>query len=358
MTPGARPRRWLSWAAALYGAAAACRTELYRRGWLRTNKLPCRVISVGNLTVGGTGKTPVVIHVTESLLSQGRRVAVLSRGYRRTGGEPYLLVSDGTRLLTGPDAAGDEPYLIARRCPSAIVAVGADRHALGRWVLDRFAVDDVVLDDGFQHRALHRDVDLLLIDAMDAEGLKALLPAGRLREPLSAAARASAILITRADSDRHVSEVMGLLAEACGDLGEPVRIVFRPDGLWPLPSGDARDASFLTGRGALIFSGIGHAASFRNLAAALGLRILDEVVYPDHHAYRADDVARLRARAGSVKAECMLTTEKDAGKVSPFLQASDNCWAVRLRVEVRDGADRLQRLIVQRPEAAAAEVCA
>ncbi len=313
---------------------------------------------MGNLTVGGTGKTPVVIFLTESLLSQGRRVAVLSRGYRRTSAEPDLLVSDGKQLLAGPDAAGDEPYLIARRCPSAVVAVGADRYAVGRRVLERFPVDDVILDDGFQHVALHRDVDLLLVDAMDVEGLKGLLPAGRLREPLSAAARASAIVITRAESDRQVSEVTGLLAGACGRIAEPVRIVFRSDTVSSLSTGETRDASFCAGRGALIFSGIGHAASFRTLVASLGARVLDEVVYPDHHAYRAEDLARLRVRAGSVKAECMITTEKDAGKILPFLQKDDNCWAVRLRVDVVGEAASLRQLVFERPTAAATEVCA
>ncbi len=119
----------------------------------------------------------------------------------------YLLVSNGERLLVGPNEAGDEPFLMAQRCPKAIVAVGADRYELGDWVLNRFPIDCLVLDDGFQHLGLYRDVNLLLVDATDAEGLAALVPAGRLREPLQAAARATAIVVTRADVPDQVTQV-------------------------------------------------------------------------------------------------------------------------------------------------------
>ena len=148
-----RSFRWLAWP---YEWAARFRALLYRRQWLHTKILARPVISVGNLTVGGTGKTPVVIFLTEWLLAQGKRVAVLSRGYGRRSSSPQLLVSDGERVLVTSDDAGDEPYLIARRCPQAIVAVGADRFRLGQWVLERFPVDYFVLDDGFQHLSLHR----------------------------------------------------------------------------------------------------------------------------------------------------------------------------------------------------------
>ncbi|MGH7167361.1 MAG: tetraacyldisaccharide 4'-kinase, partial [Nitrospiraceae bacterium] len=144
------PLRALAWP---YGLAVRARTALYERGWLARRRLPCRVVSVGNLTVGGTGKTPVVISIAEWLLARGKRVGVLSRGYRRRSRAPQLLVSDGRTILEGPADAGDEPYLIAWRCPGAVVAVGADRYRLGRWVLERFPIDCFVLDDGFQHLA-------------------------------------------------------------------------------------------------------------------------------------------------------------------------------------------------------------
>ncbi|MDP9132275.1 MAG: tetraacyldisaccharide 4'-kinase, partial [Nitrospirota bacterium] len=165
-----RSRTLLRWLGIPYELAARFRRWGYERGWFRTQRLPRPVISVGNLTMGGTGKTPMVMHLVERLTVQGKRVAVLSRGYRRRSRSRQLLVSDGLRVLAGPEEAGDEPYLIARRCPHAVVAVGADRYALGQWVLSRLPVDCFLLDDGFQHVQLHRDVDLLLIDATDLAG--------------------------------------------------------------------------------------------------------------------------------------------------------------------------------------------
>ena len=147
--PGRPVRTWLQSVAILYGLVSRVRLWCYRRGWLSSWRLPCRVLSVGNLTVGGTGKTPMVILLAEWLQAEGRRVAILSRGYKRTGQASQFLVSDGTRLLAGPSESGDEPYLMARRCPRAVVAVGADRVALGRWVLEQFPVDCILLDDGF-----------------------------------------------------------------------------------------------------------------------------------------------------------------------------------------------------------------
>ena len=172
LNPGTKVRWWLLWAAIPYGVVARLRALLYDWGWFDQRKLPVPVLSVGNLTLGGTGKTPVVIMLTDWLLAQGKRVAILSRGYRRTSMVQYLLVSNGERLLVGPNEAGDEPFLMAQRCPKAIVAVGADRYELGDWVLERFPIDCLVLDDGFQHQGLYRDVNLLLVDATDAEGTR------------------------------------------------------------------------------------------------------------------------------------------------------------------------------------------
>ncbi|MBH0185662.1 MAG: tetraacyldisaccharide 4'-kinase [Nitrospira sp.] len=202
--PGRPVRKSLYGVAFLYGLIVRLRNACYRFGWCRSSRVACRVVSVGNLTVGGTGKTPVVILLTQWLQSQGRRVAVLSRGYKRASGGSQRLVSDGVTVLAGPSEAGDEPFLLARRCPEAVVAVGADRAALGQWILAQYPVDCMILDDGFQHRGLRRDVDLVLLDATDATGLDAMAPAGRLREPLQGLVRATAVVVTRADSKEEV----------------------------------------------------------------------------------------------------------------------------------------------------------
>lgn len=347
-TPGSQVRWWLLWAAIPYGMIAGLRSRCYRWGLLAQRKLPVPVISIGNVTLGGTGKTPMVIRLAEWLMGEGKRVAILSRGYRRTSRDSKLLVSDGERLLAGPREAGDEPFLMAMRCPKAVVAVGADRYELGRWVLSRFPVDCILLDDGFQHLALHRDVNLLLIDATDPGGLEAVVPAGRLREPLTAAARATEIVVTRAEVAAQVEQVIQRLREAIGPFPDPVQTVFRAEGLVSVMSGEFRPLTWCRGKTALLCSGIGHAASFRATAEGLGLRLLDEIRYSDHHPYATTDIDRLRARAGELKADLVVTTEKDGGKLAPLLSHTDgNWWAVRLGTEITVGENRLRQLVLQ-----------
>ena len=336
------------WAAIPYGVVARLRAILYGWGWFDQRKLPVRVLSVGNLTLGGTGKTPVVIMLADWLLAQGKRVAILSRGYRRTSTAQYLLVSNGERLLVGPHEAGDEPFLMAQRCPKAIVAVGADRYELGDWVLERFPIDCLILDDGFQHQGLYRDVNLLLVDATDIEGLAALVPAGRLREPLRAAARATAIIVTRADVPAQVTEVCRKLKARLGFIPDPIQAVFRPESLVSVVTGASQPLSWSKGKTALLCSGVGHAGSFRSLVERIGIRILDEVAYVDHHAYTSQDVEQLRARATELQAELVLTTEKDACKLAALLLPTDTWWAIRLTTDVTVGEERLRRLVLGR----------
>ena len=345
------------WAAIPYGVVARLRALLYYWGWFAQRRLPVPVLSVGNLTLGGTGKTPVVILLADWLLAQGKRVAILSRGYRRTSTDPYLLVSNGERLLVGPNEAGDEPFLMAQRCPKAVVAVGADRFELGYWVLDQFPIDCLVLDDGFQHLGLYRDVNLLLVDATDAEGLAAPVPAGRLREPLQAAERATAIIVTRADVPAQVAQVCHRLEAAIGPMPDPIQVVFRPESLVSVATGASQPLSWSKGKTALLSSGVGHAGSFRSLVERLGVKILDEVVYVDHHAYTSQEVEQLRARATELQAELVVTTEKDACKLAALLQPTDSWWAVRLATDVTVGEDRLKKLVLICPNSIPAEAC-
>jgi tetraacyldisaccharide 4'-kinase len=332
--------------AALYGLLVRLRLWCFRRGWLPTSRLPCRVISVGNLTVGGTGKTPIVILLAEWLLAQGRRVAILSRGYKRASANRHLLVSDGSRLLADPLEAGDEPFLMGQRCPRAIVAVGADRAALGGWVLARFPVDCMILDDGFQHRALHRDVDLVLLDATDATGLDAMLPAGRLREPLSGLARAHAVLITRAERKEDVEAVLGRLRTISGPLEDCIEVVFQPQTLLSVQGRGKRPLEWCRGKKIWLASGIGNSDSFHRSAASLGADIRGETTLQDHHCYRPADVGEIRAKAQAAGAEIVLTTEKDAVKLPSVLAQDDPWWALRVHPEVARGEERLRRLVL------------
>ena len=341
---------WLRWVGYPYELAARVRLWGYDRGWFRTHRLPRPVISIGNLTVGGTGKTPVVMHVVDQLTAQGKRVAILSRGYRRRSKAPQLLVSDGQQVLVGPDEAGDEPYLMARRCPHAVVAVGADRYALGQWVLNRLPVDCFVLDDGFQHVQLPRDVNLLLVDATDPAGLRAALPAGRLREPLSAAARASAVLLTRVDREQAGDQIWRRLLRACPTLPPPVCVGFPAEDFRRVGRDEQRPLEAFHGRSAVVFSGIGNAGSFHALVAKLGITVIETLAFPDHVHYTHAMMETIRARAAAGSVDLLVTTEKDADKVAPFLNAADDCWAVRLRTQIISGQERLERLLRLDPE--------
>jgi tetraacyldisaccharide 4'-kinase len=328
-----------------YALAVGFRTVLYRRGWLSVRRLPRPVVSVGNLTVGGTGKTPVVIWLVQRLLARGRQVAVLSRGYKRLGDEPALLVSDGKTVLTGPAEAGDEPYLIAQRCPGAVVAVGSDRYQLGRWVLEQFSVDWFVLDDGFQHLALARDVNLLLVDASDPDSLAHLLPAGRLREPLAAASRATEILLTRAEGGTDPARTLGRIRTAAGRDFKPIPVRFVAGELIDVGTGLVEPMGRMAGRSAVVFSGIARGESFRRLLTQHGVKVLDELVFPDHHVYSEADMSTIRERVRRHRADALLTTEKDAVKLPPLLRPDDRIRAVRLETVMPEGASRLEKML-------------
>jgi tetraacyldisaccharide 4'-kinase len=345
LQPGQPVRKGLYWVAGLYGLIIRCRHWCYRQGWITPKRLPCRVVSVGNLTVGGTGKTPVVMFLAQRLLAKGQRVAILSRGYRRTSSVPCLLVSDGTQILAGPSESGDEPFLMARRCPQAIVAVGADRVALGRWVLERHAVDYIILDDGFQHRALHRDVDLALLDATDAAGLDALFPAGRLREPLQELDRASAVLITRADSRQEVEAIHSRLRATAYPPENVIEVIFRPESLVAVLSGEPQAIEWAREKKAWLVSGIGNSRSFRRSAESIGFEIVGETVLADHHRYSRAEIVQIRSELQTSGSAMVLTTEKDGGKLAPLLMPDDPWWMLRLGTEVVRGEERLHRLI-------------
>src|SRR6266849_5818169 len=301
----------------LYGLAMKARSAFYARGLLTQYFLPCRVISVGNLTVGGTGKTPVVIALAVALRDRGRKVGVISRGYKRRSGTPILEISDGRTLGGHPEDSGDEPFLIAQRCPGVPVAVGADRPRVGRHLLDRFGVDTLVLDDGYQHLALQRDVDLLVVDAAAPFGNGYLLPRGRLREPLSSMARASAVLVTRASQARRLDELKATVRAAVP--AAPIWITdFAPSAVVQVGGSTSVEPSALKGERVLAVSGIGHPGSFRKLLEATGATVAEHCVFPDHHAYSREDVQRIRQVAERAGAGRIVTTEKDAVKLAQF----------------------------------------
>jgi tetraacyldisaccharide 4'-kinase len=203
----------------------------------------------------------------------------------------------------------------------------------------------MILDDGFQHHALRRDVDLVLLDATDATGLDAMLPAGRLREPLRGLERATTVVITRADSKEDVEAIRSRLQAIHLPFEDLIEVVFKPEFVVSVQTEALQPLGWCRGKKAWLVSGIGNSDSFRRSATSLGIEVLGETVFQDHHHYRADDVVQILANAQAEGAHIVLTTEKDAGKLPPFLAADDPWWALRLRAKVVRGEARLRRLV-------------
>lgn len=343
-TVGQRAGRALLGVGALgYGAAVRVRNAGYTLGLLPAHRLPCRVVCVGNLTVGGTGKTPTVIAVARRLREAGRTVCVLLRGYGRAG-TAVEAVSDGRDILRDWRQAGDEAVLLAGSLPGVPVVVGGDRVEAGRLAVGRFGPHTILLDDGFQHRRLHRDVDVVLLDATDPFGGGRLLPLGCLREPVSALRRAHAILVTRTDQAGDLGSLRRRLGECAP--GIPVAwTIHQPCRVVDLCSGREGPPESLQGKRVLAVSGIANPDSFHRTLRQLGATPAKVLTFPDHHAFTREDRARMGSEARAAGAEYILTTEKDAVRLGADLPADAPTLALGIEVKIIEGGEALERLL-------------
>jgi tetraacyldisaccharide 4'-kinase len=286
-----RPLRLLlSPLSVLYGWGARLRVWLYEHGWLRQKRLAGMVISVGNLTVGGTGKTPMVIRLAEKFLAEGKRVAILSRGY------------------LGADGTSDEIELMKYRLRERVrFGVGKDRFANGKEIEAQESVDVFLLDDGFQHLRLERDLDILLMDASRPLGKEFLLPAGRLREPVSAMSRANLLVITRSETVPGAAEAIGKLSQYPVFAATTSLMGFRLLGTNGLQSIDE------IGSGPFFaFCGIGNPGAFFTDVRNWGLNVSGTLAFGDHHLYSNGDAIRIEQEAKRSAARALVATEKDA----------------------------------------------
>ena len=287
-----------------------------RRRWVeqhpeRRQHLSRPVISVGNLSMGGTGKSPVVAAIAQWLVDQGQRPAILSRGYGRADvADGIVVVSDGARVLEGVDRAGDEPLMLARQVPGAAVCVSPDRFLAGTLAERRLGCTVHVLDDGFQHLQLARDLDVL-VTTMGEIPRGRVIPMGRLREPIDAAARAQVLVVSDATAGAAATEAWALgISQACGarrTLGAPVLIGDRGSGSGEHGTGIRQADSTI-----LAAAGLAHPARFVESLRDSGWTIADSVLFPDHHRYTRADVERLTIRMQQSGAAAVFTTDKDA----------------------------------------------
>ncbi|MBI5379182.1 MAG: tetraacyldisaccharide 4'-kinase [Nitrospirae bacterium] len=333
-TPPFGIRWFLGPLAGLYGGAVTVRAWAYRHHLFRVRRLPCKVVSIGNLTVGGTGKTPVSIDLAKRLHEAGWRVAVLSRGYG--GREPLhpKAVSDGDRVLIEADEAGDEPRMIAERLPGIPVVIGKDRYKAGAQALQRFGSDLLILDDGFQHLAMARDCNLLLVDTVRGWGNGRLLPLGPLREGYKAIRRADAVIFTHLRETLIPERLVETIHRYAASPDIPLFACrFVAEGWIDLATGESLESARLKAAPCFALSGIATPATFVELLKQHAIRVMGTRSYPDHHAYAPSDIKQLLEVARGVGARALVTTEKDGVKLRRFLPIPFPCYALRLGVQ-------------------------
>lgn len=303
-----------------YSLAMLLRAFLYRKNiLLKSQRLSVPVISIGNLTLGGTGKTPMVRYVTRLLLNRDLRPAIVSRGYGGKAIGTVNIVSDGVRILLPPEMAGDEPFMLAEALPGVPVLTGPERVRVARHAIQEFGVNRIVMDDGFQHLAVSRDLDLVLFSARTLLGNGRVFPGGPLREPFSALGRAHCFVITGVDSGNRsmVDDFQRRLQGAF-----PAKPVFAgeylPTGIWHSRQGKTRTLAEAKEIPVFAFAGIANPDSFRQTLRQEGFSLAGFKEFKDHHGYTAQDVAALVTVAQAHAAQALITTEKDFVKLRPF----------------------------------------
>ena len=313
-----------------YGTAVNLRTSGYKKDIFKSQKLPLKVISVGNITVGGTGKTPLTVHMTQRIQRLGYKIAVISRGYKGLAERSGAVVSNGRDILLEPSSAGDEPFMMANQLKDigVPVLVGQDRYQMGLMAVNEFKPDVIILDDGFQHLNLKRDINLVLLDCQRPFGNKHLLPRGPLREPLSSLARANAFILTRCNfyqGETNREDLAILEGYAKGSRifrASHVPVLYK----WLRANQTATDAdgsrlppcelATLKGKNVFAFSGIADNNVFKITLEKLQCELKGFLGFPDHHFYSRNDFVNIFSHQRSTEADIICTTEKDYVRIS------------------------------------------
>ena len=340
----------------LFQVAVKTRRFLYNVRILRDSTLGVQVIAIGNLTVGGTGKTPVVEKFARELRDEGRNVAILSRGYRskppplherilnkimlRADTTPPRVVSDGRSLLLDSETAGDEPYMLASNLKDVVVLVDKDRVKAGRYAIEKFGCDTLLLDDGFQYWKLRgRRQDIVLVDCQQPFGNERILPRGTLREPPSHLARASTIFITK--SDGKTAELRKRIAELNPTAGI-IECVHHPLYLEDVFTGQRHDLALIKGRKVASLSGIAQPESFEHNLVSSGSELVYSKRFADHHRFTQQEVLNAINRSKKRQAEMIITTQKDAVRFPKIDRRDLPILFMRVEIKIVAGADDFQ----------------
>ena len=323
------------------------RYVFYDIGVLRRFPLGCQVISIGNVTAGGTGKTPVTEIFARELTKAGRKVAILSRGYRRKEApwwqrifknviEKPVVVSDGRQILVDAATGGDEPYMLAANLPGVCVLVDRNRVKSGRYAISHFGCDTLLLDDGFQYQRLKHSHEVVLVDSTNPIGNGHMLPRGILREPAKHLKRADVVFITKCSGDQ--SDVRRLV-QRYNPRAEIIECRHAPRLLKDVWSREELPLEWLKGKTLTTLSGIAVPQGFENSLRKLGARVIWCERYADHHRYDASEIIFALNKTADMHAEALITTEKDAVRFPRLEKTPVPCYYLRVDIEIISGAE-------------------
>lgn len=353
--------RWILYVLShAYRGIVQFRLALYRNRIYRERSLGCPVVSVGNITVGGTGKTPVVELLARELTAGGRKVAILSRGYKSVP-KPLIsrlfdkllrkkavfsprIVSDGRSLLLDSRTAGDEPFMLANNLRGVVVLVDRDRVKSGLFAVEEFGADTLLLDDGFQYVRLDHRLEVTLVDSQAPFGNEHMLPRGTLREPPKNLRRATHILLTKCVPGADYSELIARIRKH-NRTAEIIETTHRARLLRNLVTGEVKPLEYLEGLKIGVISGIAAPESFEGSLRKLGAKIEVSKIYTDHHRYTDKEIEAFINRCARRNISAILTTEKDAVRIPRILDASVPMYYLRVEIEILRGEDSWRRLV-------------
>jgi len=344
---------FLRLASFFYGLVILFRNFLYRLRILPRRRLNIPVISIGNITIGGTGKTPLVRMVADIIKKKNLVPAILIRGYKGSFKGEFAVVSDGYSILMDSEQAGEEALMLATQLPEVPVIIGASRYAAGQYAVEELGVDAVILDDGFQHRTLERDLDIVAIDATNPFGSGYIFPRGLLREPRWSLRRGDLVILTKADylPLKRRERVLEKLQQLLGKKGKIIQARHRPVWLRDFTGVKERGLG-LNKKKVIAFSGIGDPASFERTLEGMGAELVLRLRFPDHHRYTQEELLEIFSMAFMRGAGMIITTEKDIVGLPDELKEliagqAMGLWVLGIEVEVSEGREILEEKINQ-----------
>ena len=340
----------------MYEYGVRLKLAMYDMGIKKKEKLDCCVISIGNITVGGTGKTPTAQKMADLIKRMGYRVVILNRGYRSHWDKEIGVVSDGNKIFMTAYEAGDEAYLMAKTLPGIPVVIGKNRAVTGKYAVEKLNAEVIIMDDGYQHWHLERDLDVVLVDTLNMFGNGCVLPRGMLREPLENLNRGDLFLLTKTDQSSVLSRMqLRKTIERYNAKAPVVESVHHPKNFVEIAdwykgiTQNHMDLSELEGKDVMVFSAIGNPSSFEQTLSSIGLNIKEAVRYPDHHDYGMLEMQYILERASSHKAVAMITTSKDAVKIpTEFIYSSREIplYILNMDIQVTDGFEEFKECVL------------